>query len=113
MYIITISDKGSKTASKITSMEVYDVPYFLDNYEIPRFRSYLEYIRIFKLNDSEFLLKKLRMLDEKLFLNIFDGYLGHPKLVKLLEYKDIEDKYNLVFKKQIHEKYGKLVENNP
>lgn len=111
MYIITISDKGSKTASKITSMEVYDVPYFLDNYEIPRFRSAMEHIRIFKLNDSEFSLKKFRTLDEKLFLNIFDGYLGHPKLVKLLEYKDIEDKYSLVFKKQIHEKYGKLVEN--
>lgn len=108
-YIILRGETGDKTAFKISTAVAYDLDYFINNFEIKS--DWINKIRIAKLNDKSFGVKRLETLSPEVFYDVFSDYLNEDWMKLLLVWDENEKSWNRknVFNKKTCGKYGSVI----
>lgn len=90
-------------------MKVYDIEGLMENFPFDEYKFREPTIRIGKINDEEFGVKKTKDLSLEEFEEIFGEYLEYETMRKLLTHNPdrLYERYPY-FRKEIYQKYGIL-----
>jgi hypothetical protein len=107
MYIFLLTKAGEHTQAKVTEMVVYDIEGLLSEFTFECYKFKEPTIRVGKLNDIEFGVKKTKDLSLQEFEEIFGDYLEHETVKRMLMHnpESLWEKYPY-FRKDIYKKYG-------
>lgn len=110
MYIFIVSERGDRT-NICSDFKVFDIDGFIEYIKEHSNKSWRTQYRVSKVNDDNFQTRIFKYLTLDEFVEIFENKL--EEISCLLNYT--KNKWGIdypYFKKEIHTKYGKTIEEN-